>query len=209
MFVSMVRPGWIRPIPPLPAVAALAIVALAACGGVRHGVGRRAVGVDAGIVASGGAIGSTVVAGDDLCKLLGPGDLTAAGVGGAGGPTENNQPPDAWFCVYRGESSATGGIELDVFLSDSATAAHDVFPDLFGEYLAANVKTVSIAGADEARMLLPTSDGSTDPALIGARKGRLTIGLGVGTAFADAEKTGEAIRQLAVLVLQRAGTLGD
>ena len=145
-----------------------------------------------GVVASGGAIGSTVVAGDDLCKLLGPGDLTAAGVGGAGGPTENNQPPDAWFCVYRGESSATGGIELDVFLSDSATAAHDVFPDLFGEYLAANVKTVSIAGADEARMLLPTSDGSTDPALIGARKGRLTIGLGVGTAFADAEKTGEA-----------------
>ena len=162
-----------------------------------------------GVVASGGAIGSTVVAGDDLCKLLGPGDLTAAGVSGAGGPTENNQPPDAWFCVYRGESSATGGIELDVFLSDSATAAHDVFPDLFGEYLAADVKTVSIAGADEARMLLPTSDGSTDPALIGARKGRLTIGLGVGTAFADAEKTGEAIRQLAVLVLQRAGTLGD
>ena len=88
-------------------------------------------------------------------------------------------------------------------------AAHDVFPDLFGEYLAANVRTVSIPGADEARMLLPTSDGRTDPALIRARKGRLTIGLGVGTALADAEKTGEAIRQLAVLILQRAGTLGN
>ena len=160
MFVSMVRPGWIRPIPPLPAVAALAI---AGPGGVREPAGAAGArsALTPGVVAGGGAIGSTVVAGDDLCKVLGPGDLTAAGVSGAGGPTENNQPPDAWFCVYRGESSATGGIELDVFLSDSATAAHDVFPDLFGEYLAADVKTVSIAGADEARMLLPTSDGST------------------------------------------------
>jgi hypothetical protein len=209
MFVSMVRPGSIRPIPPLLAVAALAIVALAACGGAGTESADARSASTPGIVAGGGAIGSAVVAGDDLCRLLGPGDLTAAGVSGAGGPTENNQPPDAWFCVYRGESSATGGIELDVFLSDSATAAHDVFPDLFGEYLAANVKTVSIAGADEARMVLPTSDGSTDPALIGARKGRLTIGLGVGTAFADAEKTSEQIRQLSVLVLQRAGTLGN
>ena len=206
MFVSMVRPG---PIPAVAAAAALAIVALAGCGGAgTESAGARSASTPA-VAASDAAVGGTVVAGDDLCRLLGPGDLAAAGVSGAGAPKENNQPPDAYFCVYRGESSATGGIELDVFLSDSATAAHDVFPDLFGEYLASNVKTVTIAGADEARMLLPSAEGSTDPALIGARKGRLTIGLGVGTAFADAEKTGEAIRQLAVLILQRAGTLGS
>ena len=76
MFVSMVRRCSI---PPLPAVAALAIVALAACGGAgTESAGARSASTP-GVVASGGAIGSTVVAGDDLCKLLGPGDLTAAG----------------------------------------------------------------------------------------------------------------------------------
>lgn len=157
----------------------------------------------------GGAIGAAVAAGGDLCKLLGPGDFANAGVSGAAGPSENNQPPSAYYCVYRGKSSATGGIELDVFLSDTAADAHGVFPEMFGEYLATNVKTVTIPGADEAQMVLPTFEGSTDPALIGVRKGKLTFGLGMGTAFANAQHAGEQLQQLALLVLQRAAALGS
>lgn len=191
---------------------AAVLVGCSGSGGAGAGGSAQSAGGPASTTAAGGGgggVGGVVARGDDLCKLLGPGDLTAAGVSGAGGPTENNQPPDAYYCVYRGASSATGGIELDVFLSDTEADAHDVFPDMFGEYLAANVKTVSVSGADEARIVLPSAEGSTDPALIGVRKGKLTFGLGVGTPFKDADQAAAQIQQLAGLILQRAGSLGS
>lgn len=159
--------------------------------------------------AGGGQLGGPVPAGGDLCGLLGPGDFAAAGVSGAGGPSENNNPPSAYFCVYRGNSSATGGIELDVFLSDTAADAHDAFPEMFAEYLTTNDPSVTVAGADEAALHLPTFEGSTDPALISVRMGKLTFGIGVGTAFADAAAAGEQLQKLAKLVIERADGLGD
>jgi len=157
----------------------------------------------------GGAVGGAVAAGDDLCKLLGPGDFSAAGVSGAGGPTENNQPPTDFYCVYRGKSSATGGIELDAFLADSPGDAHATFADLFGEFNSADDSPVPIAGADEAQLSLP-ADGSSDPALIGVRKGKLTFGLGIGSVQSGSQQqVGEQLKQLAALVVQRAGSLGS
>jgi hypothetical protein len=153
------------------------------------------------------ATGAPVAAGGNLCKLLGPGDFAAAGISGAGGPSENNSPP-AYFCVYRGQSSATGGIEFDAWTSDTVAEAHDGFLDLFGEFDPSDDTTVPIPGADEASLSLPSSVSSTDPALIGVRKGTLTFGIGVGVPFADAAKTGESLRDLAALVVQRAAAVG-
>lgn len=157
--------------------------------------------------AGGGPTGAPVAAGGDLCKLLGPGDFAAAGIDGASGPSENNDPPYGFYCVYRGKSSATGGIEMDLFLSDTTAEAHDVFTDLFGEFDPSDDTAVSIAGADEGSLSLPAS-GSSDPALIGVRNGKLTFGIGVGIPPADGAKTGEALKKLAALVVARASGLG-
>ena len=181
-------------------VAVLAMVVAACSGG-------GATGADGGKVEGGGPTGAPVAAGGDLCKLLGPGDFAAAGVSGAGGPSENNSPP-SYFCVYKGKSSATGGIEFDGFVSDTAADAHQTFVDLFGEFDPSDDTSVSITGADEASLSLPPS-GSSDPALIGVRKGTLAFGIGVGIPPADAAKTGEALKKLAALVVARASAIGD
>lgn len=164
-------------------------------------------GADGGKVEGGGPTGAAVAAGGDLCKLLGAGDFAAAGVSGAGGPSENNSPP-SYFCVYKGKSSATGGIEFDAFTFDTVSDAHGSFVDLFGEFDPSDDTAVSIAGADEASLSLPPS-GSSDPALIGVRKGKLAFGIGVGTAPADAAKTGEALKKLAALVVARSSAIGQ
>ena len=57
-----------------------------------------------------------------MCALT-PADFQAAGVAGAGKPTANVQDAGAGaYCVYAGKSSATGGIELDVFYPAGANA---------------------------------------------------------------------------------------
>ncbi len=160
-----------------------------------------------GGVTGGGPTGAPVAAGGDLCKLLGPGDFAGAGVSGAGGPTENNSPPD-YFCVYRGKSSATGGIEFDAFVFDTVADAHGSQQDVFGEFDPSDDQAVRIAGADEASLSLPPS-GSSDPAVIGVRKGKLTFAIGVGIPPAEAAKTGEALKTLAALVVARASTIGN
>ena len=199
------------------AVVVAVVVVAVACKGTAapaastgSGASQAAAGSSASSgAAGGGSAGGQVAAGGDLCGLLGAGDFTAAGITGAGGPKENNNPPDAYYCVYRGDSSATGGIEFDAFLSSTSAEAHTGFPDMFAEYVTTNDPAVTVAGADEAALHLPTFEGSKDPAIIEARKGKLTFGIGVGTAFVDAQKAGQQLQQLAALVVQRAGSLGN
>ena len=157
----------------------------------------------------GGPTGTTVASGGDLCNLLGPGDWAAVGVNDASAASENNNPPDGYFCVYRGKSSATGGLELDAFLSATAEDAKSMMPDAFSEFALSSNSPVTIAGADEAALSLPSSAGSTDPAVIAARKGKLTIMLGMGSSFDAAKQDGDRLKQLAALILARAGGLGD
>jgi hypothetical protein len=196
---------------------ALATV-LAACsassGGASSGAspaagGGASAGAGGGAPVGGGAVGAAVAAGDDLCKLLGPGDFANAGVPGAAGLTENNQPPSAYYCVYRGKSSATGGIEFDLGLEATAADAQAGFPEWFAEFDPSNDTPVSIAGADQAALSLPPAEGSTEPALIGVRNGRLTFVIGVGTPFANAQQVGAQLKTLAALVMQRAAALGS
>jgi hypothetical protein len=159
----------------------------------------------------GGGTGGPVAAGGDLCKLLGPGDFAAVGVADASGPTENPTDPLNNYCVYRGKSSATGGIEFDVSVSDTAADAQGVFPSMFGEgeFVASDVSNVELAGADEARLGLPNAETSTDPAIIAVRKGKLTFNIGMGVPYADVQHAGDQLKQLAALVLERGAALGN
>jgi hypothetical protein len=201
-----------------PAGIVMATVLLAGCSGSGaaspNGAGATSGDGAAASVATGGGGGATggpVTAGGDLCKLLGPGDFTAVGVTDASGPTENPTDPLNNYCVYRGKSSATGGIEFDVSVSDTVADAQSVFPSMFGEgeFLASDISNVVLAGADEARLGLPNAETSTDPAIIAVRKGKLTFNIGMGVPFADVRHAGDQLTQLAALVLQRGAALGN
>jgi len=160
----------------------------------------------------GGATGAPVVAGGDLCKLLGPGDFTAVGVTDATGPSENPTDPLNTYCVYRGTSSATGGIEFDVSISDTAADAKDVFDGYFAEVqTTSDFTNINLTGADQGLLSLPNSATSTDPALIAIQAGKLTYAIGMGVPFADAlnQKAADKLVQLATLVFQRGAVLGS
>jgi hypothetical protein len=201
-----------------PAGIVMAAALLAGCSGSGAASSNEPIasggsGAPASVVAGGGGggTGGPVAAGGDLCKLLGPGDFAAVGVTDASGPTENPTDPLNNYCVYRGKSSATGGIEFDVSVSETAADAQGVFPSMFGEgeFLASDISNVELSGADEARLGLPSAETSTDPAVIGVRKGKLTFGIGMGVPFADVRHAGDQLKQLAALVLQRAAALGN
>jgi hypothetical protein len=201
-----------------PAGIVMAAALLAGCSGSGAASSNEPIasggsGAPASVVAGGGGggTGGPVAAGGDLCKLLGPGDFAAVGVTDASGPTENPTDPLNNYCVYRGKSSATGGIEFDVSVSKTAADAQGVFPSMFGEgeFLASDISNVELSGADEARLGLPSAETSTDPAVIGVRKGKLTFGIGMGVPFADVRHAGDQLKQLAALVLQRAAALGN
>jgi hypothetical protein len=196
----------------------VATVLLAGCSGSGAASSSAAAATSGGGAAAslaagggGGATGAPVAAGEDLCKLLGPGDFAAVGVTDASGPTENPTDPLNNYCVYRGKSSATGGIEFDVSVSDTAADAQSVFPSMFGEgeFVASDISNVVLTGADEARLGLPNAESSTDPAIIAVRKGKLVFNIGMGVPFADVRHAGDQLQQLAALVLQRGAALGE
>jgi len=193
-----------------PAVLILMVAGvLAGCSGGPGTGGAETPAASAAAPNAGGPTGTSVPAGGDLCGLLGQGDWAGVGVTDASTPTENNSPPDSYFCVYRGKSSATGGLELDVFLSPTPGDAHDSLADAFSEFVTSTHGPVTIDGADEALLSLPSSDGSTDPAIIAARHGTLSFLLGMGSSYASAQRDADRLKQLAALILARSGNLGS
>jgi hypothetical protein len=138
------------------------------------------------------AVGSLrVTAGPDLCTLLSPADFTAAGVAGAGPPSKNSSDPTGFYCVYAGKSSATGGIEFDIFVWDMPPTDDDMtVPGVYPEV------TADVPGADRARY-------QADPPLIGVRSGNLVFNIGFPTS-PTAQASAIA---LAKLVLSRAAAL--
>jgi hypothetical protein len=132
----------------------------------------------------------------DLCGLLSPADFQSAGVAAAKPPTRNGTGNDA-YCVYAGKSSATGGIELDVFVTPDANEAKAVYAEVRG----APSKAVSIEGADQAEV----SQVPGPPAFtaITVRKGKLVFGLGIPATT----KSQEQVVALARLALQRGSAL--
>ncbi len=126
--------------------AASAIVALvAACGSGAATTGPGATTATTG-PAGGGQTGAPVTDLTKLCDLLGPGDFATVGIPGAGVASVSSDGPGSAYCVYAGESAATGGIEFDVFVDEDAEGVFDTIVD----ETSGNLGSVTIPGVDAA-----------------------------------------------------------
>ena len=111
-------------------------------------------------------------------------------------PTRNGTGNDA-YCVYAGKSSATGGIEVDVFIAPDANEAKATYAEARG----GPGKAATLPGVDQAEMSqLPGPPAFT---LITVRKGKLVFGIGVPATA----KSQDAVLALARLALQRGEAL--
>jgi hypothetical protein len=138
--------------------------------------------------------------GPALCALT-PADFQAVGVAGASKPTANVQDGGASaYCVYAGKSSATGGIELDVFYPAGANAdeAKATFQTATGEGGLLG-KPLKIAGADEAVWSPNAISGGAPFASIAVRKGTLVFTLG----FPTSKNAQAQLAKLAELAIKR------
>jgi hypothetical protein len=138
--------------------------------------------------------------GATLCALTAA-DFTAAGVAGAGKPTANVQEDGASaYCVYAGKSSATGGIELDVFYPAGANAndAKATFETAIGE-AGSGLAPLKLAGTDEARWSPKAVSGGPPFATLAVRRGTLVFVLG----FPTGKNAQAQLTKLAELVLKR------
>ena len=181
-------PARTAPLPrPVPAGAAIAValltaLALAACGGARPG----------------SEAGSTGAEGNGrLCSVLTPADFAAAGIPGAGEPEVNADEFGA-YCVYAGESGASGGIELDVFPHADTTAAHETYATALAEGPTGEVPPGP--AFDEASFAV-----AGDVLFLTARQGTTVVALAVPSDGA----TIEGLVTLARLAADRAGALGQ
>jgi len=91
---------------------------------------------------------SPIVGTVQIESILSSADFAAVGVKGAGTPTVETSGDGDFYVVYAGESADDGGIELDIFLFDTASDAADDFGGSGeGELGAATLKQI---GADRA-----------------------------------------------------------
>lgn len=135
-----------------------------------------------------------------MCALT-PEDFAIAGVRNAAKPSANVQDGGASvYCVYAGKSSATGGIELDVFYPAGSTSADvaETFANATSE-LGSRLQSIAIAGADEARWSASAVSGGPPFATVTVRRGNLVFSLGL-PANARAQTQ---IKILAETVLKR------
>jgi len=135
-----------------------------------------------------------------MCALT-PADFHGIGVSNAAKPSANVQDGGASvYCVYAGKSSATGGVELDVFYpaGGSVADARETLRFAIGEGTS-GLKSIRIAGADEAQWSAATESGGPAFAVLAVRRGMLVFVLGIPTsANAQAQLT-----QLGAILLQR------
>lgn len=138
--------------------------------------------------------------GEALC-VLSPNDFTEAGVRNASKPSANVQDGGASaYCAYAGKSSATGGIELDVFSPAGKTPADikETYQTAIGEGSTA-LTPIRLEGADEARWSAHAVSGGPPFATIAVRRGDLVFVLGI-PANKDAQVQ---LTSLSLLVLKR------
>ena len=139
--------------------------------------------------------------GTAMCALTAA-DFHAAGVAGtASKPVAKVEDAGAGArCVYAGQSSATGGIELDVFYPAGAnpTAVMVTYVNALGDAGAAG-KPIPIPGADEARWAPDAISGGPAHAIVAVRRGALVFVLGMPTG----KNARAQLSQLAEQLLKR------
>jgi hypothetical protein len=178
-----------------PITSMLMALVVAACGG---GPGATTAGATSG---TGGnqPTGGPVTDLTRLCDLLGPGDFAAVGIEGAGAVTANTDGPGSAYCVYKGTSAATGGIEFDVFVDEDAKGTFDT---IVGE-TASSLTPLPLPGVDEAVGTDGTA-GQTDAyATIVVRKANLVFTIAAPGGSGMQAKLGA----LVAVVLARAAGL--
>jgi hypothetical protein len=143
-----------------------------------------------------GSPGGSGLAGQELCSLLTPADFTAAGVSGAASPRTNSTTPNDAYCVYAGNSSATGGIEFDIFIEASATDAQGVYTNAALPGPPTDV-VAEFTGIDQAQLA------TTPFAMIVVRRDTVTFDIG----FPANPKAHDQLTTLANLVLTRSAPL--
>ena len=148
------------------------------------------------------AAGIAPKSGAAMCSALTPADFQRVGIANAGKPTTNVSDGGASvYCVYAGKSSATGGVELDVFYpagGASVADARETFRTAIAEG-ASGMKPIAIAGADEAQWSGSAVSGGKPFATIAVRRGTLVFVLGFPTS-ANAQAQ---LKTLSESVLQR------
>lgn len=127
-------------------------------------------------------------------------DFAAVGVEGATAPTfDPNGSPGAVYAVYAGLSGAAGGIEVDVFVSETEDEAASLVQDP-GLY-ALDAGSKAATGADRATLIAEqsTNDGSSSYDTLWVQKGRLAAAISVP----HTETSKDALVRLAALLLTR------
>jgi hypothetical protein len=134
--------------------------------------------------------------------VLSADDFKAAGITNASKPTANISDGGAGvYCVYAGKSSATGGIELDVFhpAGDTDADVLEAERNAIGEGGATKLEPVKLAGADSARWTGTAKSGGPEFAALVVRRAKLVFVIGI-PAHKDAQAR---LLKLGALVLNR------
>src|SRR5207248_5181754 len=105
------------------------------------------------------------------------------------------------YCVYAGKSAATGGIELDIFVTKSDADAKDVYKTMRGEMSPVSRVENALPGADESELAKVAKPSAFTT--ITVRKGKLAFAIGVPATSGSQD----SVVSLARLVLQRAEKL--
>jgi hypothetical protein len=116
-----------------------------------------------------------------MCDGLTVADFQGVGLQAASKPTANVQDGgNSVYCVYAGRSSATGGIELDVFYpaGSNPEEIRGAMENASGE-LGSALKPIKVAGADDARWSGTAVSGGPAFATIVIRRGSLVFVLGI------------------------------
>lgn len=129
--------------------------------------------------AEAGAIGPG--SGAALCDALSPADFQAVGISQATPPKANVQENGASaYCIYAGKSSATGGLELDIFYpaGGNPTEVKGTYDTSLSESSTVWLP-ISVPGVDEAKWFPKALSGGPAFATLALRRGNLVMVLGI------------------------------
>lgn len=174
------------PRPSLPAVPSIAIPS----------VSIPSIAIPSGASASQPAGSGASSSAQQLCALLTANDWAAVQLSQAAAqPVINSDSPTDAYCVYSGASGATGGLEFDAFIDDTAQDAQATYNTVAGEMPGG--QPVTLPGTDAA-LINPNADGTYGAIVV--RNGRFTYTISLPTSNAAQTQ----LETLAALVVTRA-----
>jgi len=136
-----------------------------------------------------------------MCEALTVADFQSVGIMNATPPKTNvGEDGASAYCTYAGKSSATGGIELDVFHPAGANAKEAMATEetAIGESSSVQ-KSIAIPGTDDARWSPNAVSGGPTFATMTVRRGTLVFVIGIPAN----KNSQDQLLKLSDLVLKR------